>query len=113
MMTRFISALDGVTLIVGVIVGLGVLVNVIVGLTVCVLVDVERTRSGFAVSLGEIKVIYGLNVGVSGTPQIFWAGLQLLIKINIKDKTKKRFRRITPTYRILATEIAENIEKSF
>jgi hypothetical protein len=95
MMTRSISALDGVTLTVGVIVGIGVLVNAIVGLTVCVLVGTERTISGCAVSLGIIRVAFGLNVGVSGTPQIFGDGLQL-IKINIKDKTKKRFRIISP-----------------
>jgi hypothetical protein len=96
MMTRSISALDGVTLTVGVIVGIGVLVNVIVGLTVAILVDVERTIFGVAVSLGIMGVAFGLNVGVSGTPQILGDGLQL-IKMKIKDKTKKRFRIISPS----------------
>jgi hypothetical protein len=95
MMTRLISALDGVGITVDVAVGKGVLVKVIVGFIVGAAVAVDEIKVCVAVSLGGIKVIFGLTVGVIATPHIFGAGLQAT-SIKIKDKTKKRFRIISP-----------------
>ena len=71
-------------MLVGLAVGMSVAVANFVGVS-----PSDKTRFSFG---------FGLNVGVSGTPQTLEAGLQLLIKINIKDKTKKRFRIFLQIY---------------
>ena len=107
-MTRSIVALDGVGIIVDVAVGtvrVGVSVNINICLIVGAIVPVEGIAFGNAVSLGKIKSAFALNVGVAATPQMFGAGLQL-IKMKIKNKTKKRFRSISPNLlRIVTTKV--------